>query len=69
MRWQVLPEGLRGFGATREIMSYQFYLVGGALAAPAAAVDGLHIFTFNQVRQTETWRRALLDRLSAHIPP
>jgi methylenetetrahydrofolate reductase (NADPH) len=43
--------------------------VGGALAAPAAAVDGLHIFTFNQVRQTETWRRALLDRLSAHIPP
>jgi peptidoglycan/LPS O-acetylase OafA/YrhL len=33
MRWSVLPEGLRGFSATREIMSYQFYLVAGALAA------------------------------------
>lgn len=36
-----------------------------ALTAPAAAVDGLHIFTFNQLRQTEQWRRELLDRLSA----
>lgn len=33
MRWSVLPEGLRGFSASREIMSYQFYLVAGALAA------------------------------------
>jgi peptidoglycan/LPS O-acetylase OafA/YrhL len=33
MRWSVLPEGLQGFSATREIMSYQFYLVAGALAA------------------------------------
>ena len=33
MRWQVLPIGLRGFSATREIMSYQFYLVAGCLAA------------------------------------
>lgn len=39
--------------------------VGGALTAPGAAVDGLHIFTFNQVRQTEEWRRELLGRLSA----
>ena len=33
-----------------------------ALADPASAVEGLHVFTFNQVRQTEQWRRALLER-------
>jgi methylenetetrahydrofolate reductase (NADPH) len=38
---------------------------GTALASPASAVAGLHLFTFNQVRQTEEWRRELLDRLSA----
>lgn len=35
---------------------------GAALAAPASAVEGLHLFTFNQVRQTEEWRRSLLER-------
>ncbi|MFF4547840.1 5,10-methylenetetrahydrofolate reductase [Streptomyces sp. NPDC001406] len=34
-----------------------------ALAAPSADVAGLHVFTFNQVAETERWRRALLDRL------
>jgi methylenetetrahydrofolate reductase (NADPH) len=38
---------------------------GTALGSPASAVAGLHLFTFNQVRQTEQWRRELLDRLSA----
>ena len=38
---------------------------GSALASPASTVAGLHLFTFNQVRQTEEWRRELLDRLSA----
>lgn len=33
MHWSVLPAGLRGSAATREIMSYQLYLVGGAVAA------------------------------------
>ena len=37
---------------------------GATLAAPASAVEGLHVFTFNQVRQTEQWRRALLERLA-----
>jgi methylenetetrahydrofolate reductase (NADPH) len=37
---------------------------GVTLAAPASAVEGLHVFTFNQVRQTEQWRRALLERLA-----
>ncbi|CAL9364711.1 methylenetetrahydrofolate reductase [Streptomyces sp. enrichment culture] len=34
-----------------------------ALTAPSAGVAGLHLFTFNQVAQTERWRRELLDRL------
>jgi methylenetetrahydrofolate reductase (NADPH) len=34
-----------------------------ALSAPSAGVAGLHLFTFNQIAETERWRRALLDRL------
>ncbi|KAB1990076.1 methylenetetrahydrofolate reductase [Streptomyces triticiradicis] len=33
-----------------------------ALTAPSAEVAGLHVFTFNQIAETERWRRALLDR-------
>jgi methylenetetrahydrofolate reductase (NADPH) len=36
---------------------------GAALAAPDSAVAGLHVFTFNQVRQAEQWRTSLLTRL------
>jgi methylenetetrahydrofolate reductase (NADPH) len=32
------------------------------LADPAAGVRGLHLFTFNQVAQTEAWRRKLIAR-------
>lgn len=35
-----------------------------ALTAPSAGVAGLHLFTFNQIAETERWRRALLDRLA-----
>jgi methylenetetrahydrofolate reductase (NADPH) len=35
------------------------------LADPAAAVAGLHVFTFNQLQQTEQWRTALTARLAA----
>jgi methylenetetrahydrofolate reductase (NADPH) len=38
-----------------------------ALADPDSAVEGLHLFTFNQIRQTEQWRRTLLDQMSAGI--
>ena len=37
---------------------------GTTLADPAAAVAGLHLFTFNQVKHTEQWRRSLLERLT-----
>ncbi|MEW2404390.1 5,10-methylenetetrahydrofolate reductase [Streptomyces sp. NPDC046862] len=33
------------------------------LTAASAGVAGLHLFTFNQIAETERWRRALLDRL------
>jgi methylenetetrahydrofolate reductase (NADPH) len=35
-----------------------------ALTAPSAGVAGLHLFTFNQIAETERWRCAVLDRLS-----
>lgn len=34
-----------------------------ALAMPDAGVEGLHVFTFNQVAATEAWRNDLLRRL------
>jgi methylenetetrahydrofolate reductase (NADPH) len=39
--------------------------VGSTLAAPGSLVTGLHVFTFNQVRQAEQWRQELLADLSA----
>ena len=36
-----------------------------ALARPGSLVTGLHVYTFNQVAETEAWRRAYLDRLMA----
>ena len=37
--------------------------VAPTLSSPGANVEGLHLFTFNQVQQTEQWRQALLARL------
>lgn len=34
-----------------------------ALTRPSAGVAGMHLFTFNQIAETEAWRRALLERL------
>ncbi len=36
-----------------------------ALAPPEALVEGLHVFTFNQIAETEAWRTQLLERLRA----
>jgi methylenetetrahydrofolate reductase (NADPH) len=33
-----------------------------ALGEDGALVDGLHVFTFNQVAETEAWRAAMLER-------
>ncbi|MGW2746262.1 5,10-methylenetetrahydrofolate reductase [Streptomyces sp. NPDC001450] len=34
-----------------------------ALTRPSAGVAGLHLFTFNQIAETECWRRKVLERL------
>jgi methylenetetrahydrofolate reductase (NADPH) len=34
-----------------------------AMTAPSAGVAGLHLFTFNQIAETERWRCALRERL------
>ena len=33
------------------------------LSAPEMGVEGVHVFTFNQVAETERWRTELLDQL------
>jgi methylenetetrahydrofolate reductase (NADPH) len=38
-----------------------------ALARPDSLVEGLHLFTFNQVAETERWRQGLLQRLGGPI--
>src|SRR5579875_3329388 len=35
--------------------------LAGPLTDPGSRVEGLHIFTFNQVRQAEQWRQSLLS--------
>jgi methylenetetrahydrofolate reductase (NADPH) len=35
------------------------------LARPEAIVTGIHVYTFNQIAETEAWRRDFLDRLTA----
>lgn len=37
------------------------------VAKPESRVEGLHIYTFNQVRQTEQWRRDLIERLGGPL--
>ncbi|MER7559323.1 methylenetetrahydrofolate reductase [Nocardioides sp. NPDC126508] len=51
--------------ATPGGFSPERFLVRAAagLDGPEAAVSGLHLFTFNQVAETEAWRRDLLARL------
>ncbi|WP_202879338.1 methylenetetrahydrofolate reductase [Nocardioides cynanchi] len=36
-----------------------------ALAPPEALVEGLHVFTFNQIAESEQWRTQLLERLES----
>lgn len=38
-----------------------------ALGAENAGVVGLHVFTFNQIAETEAWRNGLVERLSERL--
>ena len=41
--------------------------VAPTLARPESLVEGVHLFTFNQVRETETWRRETIERLGGSV--
>jgi len=41
--------------------------VAPALAPPQMLVEGLHVFTFNQVTATEEWRQRLLAQLTSRV--
>lgn len=38
--------------------------VAPSLTPPDALVEGLHVFTFNQIAETEAWRTSMIERLS-----
>ncbi|MGA9101694.1 methylenetetrahydrofolate reductase [Aeromicrobium sp.] len=38
--------------------------VAAAVSPPSAIVEGLHVFTFNQIAETEAWRTSMIERLS-----
>jgi methylenetetrahydrofolate reductase (NADPH) len=40
-----------------------------SFAEPAAKVGGIHVYTFNELENTETWRRQLVDRLTNQEEP
>jgi methylenetetrahydrofolate reductase (NADPH) len=42
--------------------------VGSSLVAPESVVEGLHVFTFNQVAETEAWRQAQLRHYGGSAP-
>jgi peptidoglycan/LPS O-acetylase OafA/YrhL len=48
MHWNVLPPNMRGFWASREITSYQFYLIAGMVVA--FHLDEVHAWLCNHVR-------------------
>ncbi len=59
-----LGKHLRWFARLATAYSPEKLLARAAaeLSTPDAAVAGLHIFTFNQVAETERWRQELLNR-------
>jgi methylenetetrahydrofolate reductase (NADPH) len=38
--------------------------LAATIADPAAGIEALHVFTFNQVESTVTWQRSMLEELS-----
>jgi methylenetetrahydrofolate reductase (NADPH) len=43
--------------------------LAATIADPAAGIEALHVFTFNQVESTVAWQRSLLEQLGADGPP
>ena len=66
---RAFPRGQRGM--LRRFLGPRTYTPTELLVAlaptfadPAARVGGIHVYTFNEIEQTETWRRQLVDRLT-----
>jgi len=38
--------------------------IGAVLADPASIVEGVHVFTFNQIHQSEQWRQSVLAKVA-----
>ena len=58
-------------GLVRRFLSPRLYTptelleqLSPTFADPAAKLGGIHVYTFNELKQTETWRRQLVDRLT-----
>ena len=58
-------------GLVRRFLSPRLYTpndlleqLAPAFADPAARVGGIHVYTFNELKQSESWRRQLVDRLT-----
>jgi methylenetetrahydrofolate reductase (NADPH) len=58
-------------GLLRRFLSPRLYAPTDLLRAlaptfadPGARVGGIHVYTFNELKTTETWRRRLVDRLT-----
>src|SRR5215218_9226075 len=43
--------------------------LASSFSEPAAKVGGVHVYTFNELKKTETWRRQLVDRLTNQEEP
>jgi methylenetetrahydrofolate reductase (NADPH) len=43
--------------------------MAATIVDPAAGIEALHVFTFNQVESTVAWQRRLLEQLGADGPP
>ena len=59
-KWIVRMGAPGGYSPTRLLER-----AGATLADPASVVGGVHLFTFNQLRETEEWRQSILAQLSA----
>ena len=58
-KWIVRMGAPCGYSPTRLLER-----ASATLCDPASIVAGVHLFTFNQLRETEQWRQAILATLS-----
>jgi methylenetetrahydrofolate reductase (NADPH) len=57
-KWIVRMGAPGGYSPTRLLER-----AGATLADPISVVGGVHLFTFNQLRETEEWRQSILVQL------